>query len=147
MTVGIDYPGITTVFFCNDGMGNFLLHKRSARTRDEQGTWVMGGGKLEFGSSLEENVLKEVAEEYGCRGIIQEQLPATAEVRFHDGAKTHWVVVPFFIKIDPAEAKNNEPEKIDEIGWFTLDNLPRPLHSGLERELQRYQDYFLKYKQ
>jgi len=29
MISGIDYIGITTPFYCNDGKGNFLFHKRS----------------------------------------------------------------------------------------------------------------------
>ena len=44
--------------------------------------------------------------------------------------KAHWVAIPFFVKVDPRVVKNNEPHKIEEIGWFTIDNLPEPLHSG-----------------
>ncbi|HEY4495194.1 MAG TPA: hypothetical protein VI998_04000 [Patescibacteria group bacterium] len=29
MKLGIDYIGISTPFYCNDGQGCFLLHKRS----------------------------------------------------------------------------------------------------------------------
>ncbi len=62
MDIGIDYVGISTPFYCNDGKGHFLLHKRSVNTRDKHGRWDPGSGKLEFGMQLEENVLKEVAE-------------------------------------------------------------------------------------
>ncbi len=118
MNIGIDFIGVTTPFYCNDGKGNFLLHKRSIECRDEQGRWDTGSGKLEFGLALEENVLKEVFEEYGCVGEIQERLPAHDIFRDQSGVKTHWVAVPFFIKVNRDEAKNNEPEKIDEIGWL-----------------------------
>jgi hypothetical protein len=49
MNPGIDYVGITTVFFCHDGKGNFLFHKRSNKCRDEHGRWDLGSGKLEHG--------------------------------------------------------------------------------------------------
>lgn len=146
MDIGVDYIGITTPFYCNDGKGNFLFHKRSLQTRDEHGRWDPGSGKLEFGLELEENVLKEVLEEYGCRGTIQEQLPAHSILREFDGKRTHWVAVPFFVKVDPSEVRNNEPHKIEELGWFRLDHLPEPLHTGFEHTYTRYRSYFEKYR-
>ena len=146
MKPGIDYVGVSTPFYCNDGKGNFLFHKRSKNCRDEQGRWDPGSGQLEFGITLEENVLKEVAEEYGCTGIIQERLPAHDIFREHNGIKTHWVAIPFFIQVSPEEVKNNEPEKIDEIGWFTLDNLPEPLHTGFQFTLTKFPEFFKKWK-
>ena len=138
MKVGVDYTGITTAFYCTDGAGRFLFNKRSKQSRDEQGTWDCGAGKLEFGLSLEENVLKEVREEYGCVGEILEQLPAHAVVREHAGERTHWVAIPFVVRVDPAEVKNNEPHKFDVVEWFTLDNLPTPLHSVVAKEIELY---------
>ena len=145
MKPGIDYIGIATPFYCNDGKGNFLFHKRSDKCRDEQGKWDTGSGQLEFGLIPKENVLKEVFEEYGYKGEIQEQLPAYSIFREHNGEKTHWLVIPFFVKINPKEAKNNEPDKIDEIGWFTLDNLPEPLHTGFSFSFNKYREHFEKY--
>ena len=43
--------------------------------------------------------------------------------------KTHWIALDFLVKVDRLKAKNGEPRKIDEIGWFTLGNLPSPLQS------------------
>lgn len=137
--------GVTTPFYCNDGKGNFLFHKRSSQCRDEQGVWDAGGGKLEFGLTVEENVLKEVMEEYGCKGTIQKQLPAHSVLRKHNGKKTHWVAVPFFILIDPKQVKINDTEKIDELKWCRLDNLPHPLHVGFQYTFNKYQSYFQSY--
>lgn len=145
-TIGINYIGITTPFYCNDGKGNFVLHKRSKNCRDEQGTWDPGGGKLEFGSTLEENVLREVQEEYGCKGTIQEQLPAHSVIRTHSSQKTHWIAIPFFILVNPKRVQINEFDKIDEIGWFQLNNLPTPLHTGFSYSFEKYKEYFDKYR-
>jgi len=146
MKPGIDYIGISTPFYCHDGKGNFLLHKRSKNCRDEIGHWDAGSGQLDFGLTPEENVLKEVREEYGCEGEIQERLPAHSILRIHNGIKTHWLAIPFFIRVNQKNVKNNEPEKIDEIGWFTLDNLPKPLHIGFSFTFNHYVEYFQKYK-
>jgi 8-oxo-dGTP diphosphatase len=56
MIRGIDYIGITCVFFCHDGKGNILLHKRSEKCKDEQGNWDCGGGALEFGEEFDQGV-------------------------------------------------------------------------------------------
>lgn len=144
MNIGFDYIGITTPFYCNDGHGKWLLHKRSTKCRDEHGRWDFGSGKLEFGLSLQENVLKEVLEEYGCKGKIQEQLPALSIFREMNGKPTHWVAIPFFVKVDPTEVKNNEPEKMEEMGWFDFKNLPIPMHSGFQQTYEQLKPYFEK---
>jgi ADP-ribose pyrophosphatase YjhB (NUDIX family) len=145
MQPGIDFVGISTPFYCNDGQGNFLLHKRSNKTRDDHGTWDTGGGKLDWGLLPAENVLKEVLEEYGCQGTIQEALAYYTIFREWEGKKTHWLALPFFIKVNPHEVKNNEPEKIDEIGWFRLENFPEPLHPGVRKSIIENKTYFEKY--
>lgn len=142
MKAGEDYIGVTTPFYCNDGKGNFLLHKRSKNCRDEQGKWDPGGGQLEFGLTPEENVLKEVKEEYGCNGVIQKSIPPHTILRINNGKRTHWITFPYFIKVKRSEVKINEPDKIDELGWFRLNNLPKPLHSGFGWTLKHYKKYF-----
>jgi 8-oxo-dGTP diphosphatase len=145
MKIGFDYVGITTPFYCHDGKGNLLMHKRSKECRDEQGRWDAGGGKLEMNLSLEENVLQEVLEEYGCKGEIQERLPAHDIFREQNGVKTHWVAVPFFVKVNPEEVKNGEPHKIEEISWFGIDKLPELLHTGFTYSFNKYRNIFEKY--
>lgn len=142
---GIDYIGVTTPFYCHDGKGNFLFHKRSKNCRDEQGRWDMGGGKLEKELTIKENALKEVMEEYGVVGIFQEQLPAQDCIRVDDGQKTHWIAIPSFILVDSKKVKINDPEKIDELGWFRLDKLPFPLHSQFLPYFKKHKSYFKKY--
>ncbi len=142
MKIGIDYVGISTPFYCHDGKGNFLFHKRGRDCRDERGHWDTGGGKLDFGLIPEENVLKEVFEEYGCKGEIDECLPVLNIFREQDGIKTHWIALPFFVKVNPEEVKINEQEKIAEIGWFRLDNLPEPLHTGFQLGFAKFRGQF-----
>lgn len=134
---GIDYIGITTPFYCTDGKGKIVLQKRSKNCRDEQGTWDPGGGKLEFGEQPEEGVLREVAEEYGCHGKILHKLPAFSLIRDQNGLQTHWLVIPFIVLVNPKEVKNNNPEKIDALGWFDAIHLPSPLHPAFSLEVAR----------
>lgn len=145
MKIGFDYIGVTTPFYLHDGKGNILMHKRTTQCRDEHGRWDTGSGKMEFNLSLEENVLQEVLEEYGCKGEIEGQLPAHDIFREQNGIKTHWIAVPFFVKVDPSEVKNGEPHKIEELTWFPISQLPEPLHTGFAYTFSRYKDLFGKY--
>lgn len=123
------------------------MHKRSANCRDEQGCWDFGGGKLEFGESLEDGVKREVREEYGCNVVIEEALyPQQLFRELADGTKTHWIYFPHIVRVNPAEVAIGEPEKISEIGWFALSDLPSPLHSAIAPFLERHQNELAKYQ-
>jgi 8-oxo-dGTP diphosphatase len=134
---GIDFIGVTCSFVCHDDKGRILLHKRSKNCRDEHGRWDNGGGAHEFGSSLKETVIREIKEEYGVEPTDLKFIKAyDALRRLADGTPTHWVVLVYSAKVDPKKVKNNEPYKIDEIGWFTMYNLPSPLHSQVSHTLE-----------
>jgi 8-oxo-dGTP diphosphatase len=121
--------GVSVVFFCHDGEGNFVLHKRSQNCRDEQGRWDVGGGALEFGESFEGAVKREIKEEYGVKALDLKYLGVSNILRGTKGLKSHWVAIFFAVKVDPKKVKNGDPFKIDKIGWFRKDKLPRPMHS------------------
>lgn len=143
---GIDYIGVTTPFYCNDGNGNFLVHKRSENARDEQGVWDFGGGLLSFGELVEESVLREVKEEWGVEGQIQEQLPAHSMIRTLGGILTHWIAIPFFVKVDISKASIKESHKFDEMRVVRLNDLPQPFHTGVKQTMNKYPKYFDKYR-
>ncbi len=140
MRTGVDYPGVTLCFFCHDGNGEFVLSKRGENCRDEQGAWDFGGGGLDVHDGIEETLRKEIREELGADVIEYEFLGYRDVHRENGGEKTHWVALDFKVRVDRAQVKNGEPHKFDEIGWFTLDNLPSPVHSQLPNELARYRD-------
>ena len=144
MKPGIDYIGVIAPFFCHDGNGNFLFYKRSKNAKDEKGKWDCSGGTVQFGEQPIEAVRRKLKIQYGCEGEIQEQLSACSVLIEIDGVKNHWLAVPFILKVDSKDVKISEPEKMDEIAWFRLSNLPKPLHSGVEYILNLYPEIFNK---
>lgn len=146
MKAGIDYTGIVVAHICHDNQGRFLLQKRGAKARDEQGRWDFGGGKLEFGEDIMEGLKRELKEEFNCSIIaVNEVLPPRSILREQNGVKTHWLILPYIVQVYHDEAKINEPEFIDEIGWFALDMFPQDLASGVPPLLAENQKYFVKY--
>ncbi|HTB48905.1 MAG TPA: NUDIX domain-containing protein [Verrucomicrobiae bacterium] len=127
---GIDYIGVCASFVVHDGKGRILLQKRGAEARDEQGRWDVGGGAVEFDETPAETVRREIREEYCCEALDVEFLVAyDAHRQLDDGTKTHWVAMVHAVRIDPTKVTIGEPHKISEVGWFTSDDLPEPLHS------------------
>ena len=118
MKQGIDYIGITCVFYCHDGKGNLLLHKRSQKCRDEKGRWDCGGGAMKFGESFEQTVRREVQEEYKSKIKKLKFVGINNVIRKNENKKTHWIAILFAAELDPKKVKIGVPEKMDEINWF-----------------------------
>lgn len=138
MRKGEDFTGVSIIYFCHDGEGNFLLNKRSNNCRDEHGNWDIGGGGLEFGDNVLNTLRKEIKEEY-CADVLDYEFLGYRDVhRENSGVKTHWIALDFKVKVDRNMVKNEEPHKFDEIGWFKLNSLPSPLHSQLSGAMQLY---------
>lgn len=139
MKKGIDDIGVAVVFFCHDGKGNVLLNKRSGKSRDERGTWDPGGGSIEVGETISDTLKREIKEEY-CTNIIDSEFLGFRDVHRVDdkGNKTHWIILDFKVLVDSKKVKNGVPKKHEEIGWFKLNNLPKPVHSQFPYFLQKY---------
>jgi ADP-ribose pyrophosphatase YjhB (NUDIX family) len=138
MKKGYDYTGVTIVYLCHDGAGNFLFNKRSANCRDEHGRWDPGGGGLEFGDTVESTLRKEIAEEY-CTDVLEFEFLGYRDVhREHQASKTHWIALDFKVRVDRDKVQNGEPHKFDAVRWCTLDALPSPLHSQFPLFLEKY---------
>ena len=137
---GTDYIGVGVVFLCHDGNGKFLMHRRSAHTRDEHGKWDFGAGGVEFGHTIEETLRKEIREEY-CTDVLGYEFIGYMDVhREHEGKPTHWISLAFKVLVDSASVRIGEPDMCDEIGWFTLDALPTGLHSQIPKFLEMHGD-------
>lgn len=138
MQKGLDYIAVGVSYYCHDGNGKYLMSKRSQNCRDEKGTWDFGGGGIDFGYGIEETLKKELKEEYCVEHIEYKFLGYRDVFREQEGKKTHWIQFDFIVKVNPEEVKNGEPHKFDEVEWFTLDDLPTPLHSQAQKEVDLY---------
>jgi len=140
MKKGEDFTGVSIIYFCHDGEGNFLLNKRSINCRDEHGNWDCGGGGLEFKDTVENTLRKEIKEEY-CTDVLDYKFLGYRDVhRVINDKQTHWIALDFKVRVDRSKAANGEPNKFDQIGWFKIDNFPSPLHSQLTKALDAYRE-------
>lgn len=133
---GIDHIGISASFVVHDGEGRVLLQKRGAGARDENGRWDVGGGAIEFGEPITDTVRREIREELCTEPLDIQFLTVYDSFREQGGVTTHWIALMYTVQIDPSTVKIGEPHKIDELGWFTSDTLPSPLHSQFWKSYQ-----------
>jgi 8-oxo-dGTP diphosphatase len=74
--------------------GRVLLIRRGKEPL--KGRWVVPGGTLELGETLEEALVREMAEETGLRVAVGEALTVFDRVERHEGVvRYHYVIVDY----------------------------------------------------
>ncbi|HEY1074744.1 MAG TPA: NUDIX domain-containing protein [Patescibacteria group bacterium] len=119
--------------------GKTLLAKRKGS--HSAGCWGSMGGHVEFGETPVEAVKREAREELGIEiGNVQF---VTCMNMIKEGK--HYLDVSFTAEIVSGEPIIQEPDKIEEIGWYSLtelpDNLFDPVRVVLE-SLKTGENYF-----
>lgn len=138
MKAGIDYIGVSAGALIINEKGEILLTKRSKKTRNEKSKWEAPGGQVKFGETREQAVKREMKEELGIEIEIVRVLHTADEILKND--KQHWIPTTFIVKIKKGHPKILEPEKCDQIGWFSLDSLPSPISYITKLDLKEYKE-------
>jgi len=94
----------------------------------------MPGGKLDFGETFEEGARREVMEETSIRLNSARVIAINNDIV----ETAHFVTVGLLAEDFEGDAKVMEPDEITELGWFGLDDLPRPLYFPSEEILNNY---------
>lgn len=129
---GVDYVGVGVGCIITDGKGKYLLAKRGPKAKNERGKWEFPGGSIEFGDTMKDTIIREMKEELGVTVELLEHLPPVDHIIPND--HQHWVTSAFTAKIVSGEPRIMEPEKCEEIGWFSLseiDKLPLSIATKL----------------
>jgi len=104
----------------------FLLIKRSQYVSSPH-TWCLPGGMVDFGESASSACARELLEETGIR-CDEQDLHLIHQMHYH---------APEFVFNTFALIMNNETTpslnwESDDFVWVTIDDLPSPLHPGVE---------------
>jgi ADP-ribose pyrophosphatase YjhB (NUDIX family) len=132
---GKDYIGAGVgAVIIRDGKVLLLLRKKAP----EAGCWSIPGGKIEFGETTEEAVLREVYEELGVKGEVVCPLGFTDYILPDED--THWLSPSILVKTRQTP-ENKEPGKHGEIAWFSPDNLPDNVTMTTKKAIEDYRRY------
>lgn len=133
---GVDYIGVGVGAIIVADDGKLFLAQRGEKARNERGLWEFPGGSVEFGETMREALFREIQEEYGVTIDIVELLTVTDHILPNEGQ--HWISPSFICRIIEGTPVIREPEKCAAIGWFALDDIPRPLTQVTEHDLALY---------
>jgi len=125
MKPGIDYVGVGVFALIFNNRNEVLLVDHKLTDKKPKGfseCWSMPGGTVEFGETCIEALRREIKEELGMK-IYNEKLINYNDFIF---GNRHWTGINFQAKTKDLP-KNLEPEKIKEIRFFKLNNLPQNL--------------------
>jgi len=115
-----------------------LLIKRGSRAKTERGVWSRPGGGVEENETVEEALRREIKEELGIEIEILE--PFDFKEHFSDNGQ-RWLALGYLAKIKKGRPKIMEPGKIEEMRWFSLDEIPENLtvytREGIEKLKKR----------
>lgn len=136
--IGKDYIGVGGGVLIFNDKQEVLLLKRGKHVRNEAGWWCKPGGTVEYGETTIAAMKREIKEEVNLDIDIWGMLPHTDHILKEEGQ--HWLAVNFLADVCGGELHNNEPDKCDELRWFTLDNLPEKLTQTTREPVQNYQD-------
>lgn len=120
---GTDFPGVGVGLVLQRDDGKVLLCKRLKAP--ETGFWNIVGGKVDPMEPSADAARREAEEETGLKIGRVEFLCHTEQIIKAD--RQHWVSLIYITSDFTGEARLTEPDKLSDIGWFDLDNLPQPL--------------------
>jgi ADP-ribose pyrophosphatase YjhB (NUDIX family) len=121
MKPGKDFVGVGVgAFIVKEG--KLLLLKR--KKPPEKGCWMVPGGKVEKGQTLENALKQEVKQELGVECEVLGLLCVVDHILPEE--KTHFVAPTFMVKLH-GKPSIQEKDKHSDLKWFSLDQLPAEL--------------------
>jgi 8-oxo-dGTP pyrophosphatase MutT (NUDIX family) len=105
-----------------------------------EGVWALPKGLIDAGESPEETALREVAEETGAHGRSAGKLGDVKYVYTWAGERIFKVVSFYLVRYSGGRLGDVPPEhrhEVAEVRWLPLENGPRLLAYGGEREMAK----------
>jgi len=111
---------------CADEHGRILLARLSALEVDV-GAWTLPGGGIEFGEHPDVAAVRELREETGLDGEIEELAGIFSHVyrgsRFAGGGDLHFIGIVYWMRIVGGELRDEIDGSTDTSAWFTPGDL------------------------
>lgn len=133
---GKDYIGVGGGVLVFNKNKEVLLMKRGKNSKNDVGLWNKLGGEVEYGEKVIDAMKRECREEAGIEIKIWGYLPHSDHIIKKD--KQHWMGFNYLANLKSGTAKNMEPNKFDDVRWFSLKKLPRKLAQPTRESVKNY---------
>lgn len=121
---GKDYIGVSVFSLIKNSTGNKFLFQKNIpnekRCSDYGNIWAMPGGTIEFGETIEDALKREIKEETNLNIEIEKFLGYKNYIK----DDRHWISFHFLTQSLSDDFKINELDKIAEMRWFSIDEIP-----------------------
>ncbi len=134
--IGVDYIGIGGGVLIFNKLGQILLQKRGADSRNETGKWSKPGGKIDFGETAIEAMKREVREETNLEIEIWGYLPHTDHIIKKENQ--HWIAINYLANLKSGDLKILEPHKCEKMKWFDIDKLPKKIVQTTKESVENF---------
>lgn len=111
---------VDALVYCLASPPRVLLIRR--KHDPQAGHWALPGGFLEMGETLEEGVLRELAEETGVTGVALEQMHTFSAVDRDPRGRT--ITTVFWGETDASLHQPRGMDDADDAAWWPFDALP-----------------------
>lgn len=127
------FPVAVHIFLIKDGE---VLLLRRYNTGYEDGKYTVVAGHVDGGETIRQASSREAKEEVGIEIDLQDLRVVEIMHRKSEDER-----VDFFLEAQKwsGELENREPEKCDQVAWFSLDALPENTIAYVKRALSNYQ--------
>lgn len=95
--------------------------------------WELPGGLVESGEAPHEGAIRELLEETGLQGELDRLTGVYFEADHEFGQMLHCV---FRVRFDDRQVPRAASPEISDIGFWALDDLPRPISDFTERRIR-----------
>ena len=132
-----------SALWLTNSKGDILLARRALTKSHNPGKWGPAvAGTLEEGETYDSNIVKETAEELGLKDIKPKKGPM---IRISD--RHNYFAQWYTLTIDkPINQFKIQKEEVEEIKWFSREELAEQLDKKPEEFLKRMKQYFEAFK-
>lgn len=123
-----NYQSVGILIVARDTNRFLMLH----RVNYPSGTWSALAGGMEDGEDPIETVKREIGEEIGLDPSLVHGIKIVGIS--HAMGHPHYVMVGFVDR--EFKVSNLKKDENDKYGWFSVNNLPSPLHPGFLKSLE-----------
>lgn len=136
MKPGVDYIGVGVGAIIINDEGQLFMAKRGSKVTNEAGLWEFPGGSVEYGERLRDALRREIKEEFDIEIEVGPLLDAVDHILPEEGQ--HWVSPTFICRVKSGEPRILEPDKCDEICWYSLEEIPENVTKVTQVNLEDY---------